>query len=214
MSRCSDRSHRNWYAGEEHGERCTARRRFAFDSNLVGRSAPQRHSLHAGAGGDKLLFRGNGDSTSHSQHLAGECVGMGQSAIAPTADSAVGTALANDFGFEEVFALRPKAPGTRGDLLLSTRRQPLREPGERHRKIGSCIVVVTGGGGALVDRSVDLPSLRTYSGSQAVSTLRCGVAPPEGSRRGSRGPIRRTSSRCSDGPNERLPRSPRSSCAP
>src|SRR5438067_4585743 len=58
------------------------------------------------AAGHKLLLAGNGGSASDAQHIAGEIVGRYSydrapaAAIALSSDSAVMTAIGNDYGYE------------------------------------------------------------------------------------------------------------------
>src|SRR5271165_5763059 len=72
--------------------------------------------------GGKILWCGNGGSAADAQHLAAELVGRFRSerralpSIALTADTSVLTAIANDCGFELVFARQVNALGTRGDI--------------------------------------------------------------------------------------------------
>lgn len=74
--------------------------------------------------GNKILFCGNGGSASDSQHLAGELVGRLKGnrrslpAIALGADSAVMSCIANDFGYEQVFARQVEGLGRPGDVLF------------------------------------------------------------------------------------------------
>ncbi|TVQ85823.1 MAG: SIS domain-containing protein [Chromatiaceae bacterium] len=76
------------------------------------------------AGGGRLLWMGNGGSAGDSQHLAAELVGRfererpGLAAIALTTDSSILTSVANDYGFEQVFARQVEALGRPGDLLV------------------------------------------------------------------------------------------------
>lgn len=76
------------------------------------------------AGGGKVLLCGNGGSAADAQHMAGELVGRfrrdrrGLAAIALTTDSSTLTAVANDLGFEQVFARQVEALGRTGDVLL------------------------------------------------------------------------------------------------
>ncbi|SDZ33712.1 D-sedoheptulose 7-phosphate isomerase [Micromonospora pattaloongensis] len=76
------------------------------------------------AHGGRLLVAGNGGSAAEAQHLAAELVGKLRedrtplSAIALTAETSSLTAIANDFGYEEVFARQVRAHGRRGDILL------------------------------------------------------------------------------------------------
>jgi D-sedoheptulose 7-phosphate isomerase len=74
--------------------------------------------------GNKLLIFGNGGSSSDAQHLAGEMVVRFQTnrrslpALALSADSAVLTACANDFGYSLVFARQIESLGGPGDVAL------------------------------------------------------------------------------------------------
>ncbi len=78
------------------------------------------------SGGGKVLFCGNGGSAADAQHLAAELVGRLDAArdraplagIALTTDTSALTAIANDFGFEEVFARQVRALGRAGDALV------------------------------------------------------------------------------------------------
>ena len=75
--------------------------------------------------GRRLLVAGNGGSAAQAQHLAGELVGRYRterpalSAIALIDDAASLTAIANDYGWEEVFARQVRAHGRPGDFLLA-----------------------------------------------------------------------------------------------
>lgn len=76
-------------------------------------------------GDGKLLIFGNGGSAADAQHLAAELVGRfererdGLPAIALTTDTSALTAIANDYGFEQVFARQVGALGRRGDVVLA-----------------------------------------------------------------------------------------------
>jgi D-sedoheptulose 7-phosphate isomerase len=75
--------------------------------------------------GNKLLIVGNGGSAGDAQHIAAEIVGRykkdrpGYAAIALTTDTSALTAIANDYGFEEIFARQVEGLGVRGDVLLA-----------------------------------------------------------------------------------------------
>jgi D-sedoheptulose 7-phosphate isomerase len=77
------------------------------------------------ASGNKLLLIGNGGSAADAQHIAAEIVGRykqhraASAAIALTTDSSALTAIANDYGFEQVFARQVEGLGQRGDVLLA-----------------------------------------------------------------------------------------------
>ncbi|MBA3243213.1 MAG: D-sedoheptulose 7-phosphate isomerase [Acidobacteria bacterium] len=78
-----------------------------------------------GAGG-KLLICGNGGSAADAQHIAGEFVNQflckdrrALPALALSTDGGVLTCIANDTGFEKVFARQVEAFGGSGDVLLA-----------------------------------------------------------------------------------------------
>ena len=76
--------------------------------------------------GGKLLVCGNGGSAADAQHIAGEFVNQflmknrrALPALALTTDGGVLTCVANDTGFERVFARQVEAFGAGGDVLLA-----------------------------------------------------------------------------------------------
>jgi D-sedoheptulose 7-phosphate isomerase len=75
--------------------------------------------------GNKLLIVGNGGSAADAQHIAAEIVGRykqdraAYAALALTTDTSALTAIANDYGFEQVFARQVEGLGRRGDVLLA-----------------------------------------------------------------------------------------------
>ena len=75
--------------------------------------------------GNKILICGNGGSAADSQHLAAELIGRFErerpelAAIALTTDTSTLTALANDYGFDHVFAKQVRALGLPGDVLVA-----------------------------------------------------------------------------------------------
>lgn len=75
--------------------------------------------------GKKILICGNGGSAADAQHLAAEFVGRYETerkalpAIALTTDTSALTAIANDYGFERVFARQVEALAAAGDLLIA-----------------------------------------------------------------------------------------------
>jgi len=77
------------------------------------------------AAGGKLLACGNGGSAAEAQHLTGELLGRFREerrplpAVALAADSAAVTAIANDYGLEELFARQVHAYARRGDVLVA-----------------------------------------------------------------------------------------------
>jgi D-sedoheptulose 7-phosphate isomerase len=123
-------------------------------------------------GGGKVLACGNGGSASDAQHFAAELVGRfererpGLAAVALTTDTSILTAIANDFGFEGVFARQVEAIGRRGDVLVGISTSgasrdvllAVREARER----GLATIALTGDRGGelagLVDVAIRVPS--------------------------------------------------------
>jgi D-sedoheptulose 7-phosphate isomerase len=74
--------------------------------------------------GNKLLLCGNGGSAADCQHNAAEQVGRlhgerrALPAIALSTDSSALTAIANDYGYDQVFARQVEALGQHGDVLI------------------------------------------------------------------------------------------------
>ncbi|MEU6532701.1 SIS domain-containing protein [Streptomyces sp. NPDC046928] len=75
-------------------------------------------------GGARLLVAGNGGSAAQAQHLSAELVGRYRddrppfSAVALHADTSATTAIANDYGVQEIFARQVAAHGRAGDVLM------------------------------------------------------------------------------------------------
>jgi len=75
--------------------------------------------------GGKLIVFGNGGSASDAQHMVAELVGryavkrQALAAIALTTNSSSLTAIANDFGFEEIFARQLEALCKPQDVVLA-----------------------------------------------------------------------------------------------
>ena len=111
-------------------------------------------------GGGKLLVCGNGGSAADAQHFSAELLGRyereraGLPAIALHADSSTVTAVANDYGYEQVFARQVQALGRPGDVLLAISTSG-NSPGilraiEAAQQAGLGVVALTGrDGGAL-----------------------------------------------------------------
>jgi D-sedoheptulose 7-phosphate isomerase len=111
-------------------------------------------------GGGKLLVCGNGGSAADAQHFSAELLGRyereraGLPAIALHADSSTVTAVANDYGYEQVFARQVRALGQPGDVLLAISTSG-NSPGilralEAAQQAGLGVVALTGrDGGAL-----------------------------------------------------------------
>ena len=104
--------------------------------------------------GRRLLVAGNGGSAAQAQHLTGELVGRYRlerpalSAIALLTDVPTLTAVANDYGWAEVFARQVRAHGRAGDVLLvlstSGESANLLEAARSARSLGLRVWALTG----------------------------------------------------------------------
>jgi len=122
--------------------------------------------------GNKILWCGNGGSAADSQHLAAELVGRfrrmrsGLSSIALTSDTSVLTAVANDFGYDEVFERQVEALCHSGDVVVgistSGNSRNICAAVEKAHELGAVTVAMTGQGGGtlagLADVSIRVPS--------------------------------------------------------
>ncbi len=76
------------------------------------------------AAGGKIMLFGNGGSAADAQHIAAELVGRFQRqraalpALALTTDTSALTAIANDFGYDAVFARQVEGLGQPGDVAI------------------------------------------------------------------------------------------------
>jgi D-sedoheptulose 7-phosphate isomerase len=127
------------------------------------------------AGGGRVLAFGNGGSAAEAQHLAAELVGRAKAdrdplpAVALVADASSLTAIANDYGFAEVFARQVRALATRKDLVVgittSGRSENVIRGLEAAHNVHAKTALLTGTDGvraaALADYAVVVPSSET-----------------------------------------------------
>lgn len=114
------------------------------------------------AAGNKVLFCGNGGSAADAQHLAAELIGRFQkerrslASIALTTDTSILTAVANDYGYDEVFSRQVEGLGRAGDVLIgistSGNSANVVKAALKARDTGMHTIAFTGeGGGKLQD---------------------------------------------------------------
>ncbi len=118
------------------------------------------------AAGGRVFWMGNGGSAADCQHLAAELVGRfererpGLAAIALTTDSSILTSVANDYGFESVFARQVEALCRDGDVLvgLSTSGNSANVLRAMERAAGRGVfrVGLTGAGGGRLAETCEL----------------------------------------------------------
>jgi D-sedoheptulose 7-phosphate isomerase len=125
--------------------------------------------------GHKALFFGNGGSAADAQHFAAELAGRYSlnrpaiKALALTVNSSALTAIANDYGFEEVFARQLSAWGDAGDVAVgistSGTSKNVVAALRMAKARGLITIALTGEGGAAlrgeVDHLIDVPTMVT-----------------------------------------------------
>ncbi len=116
--------------------------------------------------GGKLLLFGNGGSASDAAHIAAEFVGRFQRdrrplpAISLCDNHSALTAIANDFGFEHVFARQLRGLAAEGDVAIaistSGSSSNVLAAVEAARELGVVTIGLTGGDGGPLADAVDL----------------------------------------------------------
>lgn len=135
-----------------------------------------RHLADAFRTGRRLLVAGNGGSAALAGHLTAELIGRYRDERQPLpalwlgADQATFSALANDYGVDEVFARQVDAFAEPGDivLLLSTsgKSPNVLEAARRARSRGACVWALTGCAGSPLSRMAD--ASLSFDGSTAL----------------------------------------------
>ena len=135
--------------------------------------------------GHKLLLFGNGGSATDASHIAAEFVGRYHRdrkpfpAIALGSDQAALTCIANDYGYEELFARQVRAHAQKGDIAIaistSGNSPNVLRGVEEARALGLTTIGWTGGTGGklagLVDHCFLVPSTVTARIQESHITL-------------------------------------------
>lgn len=133
----------------------------------------------------KVILFGNGGSASDSQHIAAELVGRFKkdrtalAAVALTTNTSVLTSLANDYGYEIVFAKQVEALGQKNDIVIaistSGKAKNVACGIKQAKKMGLKTIALTGGDGGdlakLADISLMVPSSVTARIQEAHITI-------------------------------------------
>lgn len=115
--------------------------------------------------GGKILIFGNGGSAADAQHFAAELVGrfehdrQGLPAMALTVNTSTLTAVANDYGFDRLFARQLEAFAQPGDLAIaistSGESGNILAAAKVARELGCGVVALTGAGGGTLAELAD-----------------------------------------------------------
>jgi len=146
-----------------------------LEACLPAMSAAADALLAAFRSGRKALFFGNGGSAADAQHLAAEFLGRylrerrPLPALALHANTSAVTAIANDYGYEQVFSRQLQGLAVAGDVAVgistSGNSQVILEALTVARKMGVFTIGLTGASGGrmreLVDVLIAAPSNET-----------------------------------------------------
>lgn len=114
----------------------------------------------------KIILFGNGGSASDCQHIAAEFIGRFKkdrtplAAIALTTNTSVLTSLANDYGYETLFARQVEALGRKNDIVIgistSGKAKNVALGIKQAKKDGLKTIVFTGGDGGEIVKLADV----------------------------------------------------------
>ena len=150
--------------------------RIAHTVSLIARALREGH---------KVILFGNGGSATDASHIAAEFVGRYHKdrrplpAIALGSDPAAMTCIANDYGYDEVFARQVTAHGQKGDIAIaistSGNSPNVLKGVEAAKSCGLTTIGWTGGTGGklagLVDHAFVVPSTVTARIQESHITL-------------------------------------------
>ena len=131
--------------------------------------------------GGRVLIAGNGGSAAAAQHFATELVGRflrertPYDVLALTADTAILTAVANDYGYDQVFARQVGAYGRSGDMLValstSGESRNLLCAAASARERGLTVLAITGGRANSLTRAADIAILAPARDTPLIQEL-------------------------------------------
>jgi D-sedoheptulose 7-phosphate isomerase len=132
-------------------------------------------------GGGRVFFFGNGGSAAQAQHLAAELSGRfmlerpGYAGIALTVDTSALTAIANDYGFDRIFARQLEGLAHRGDVAVgittSGKSANVIEGLKTARQRGATCIALTGNGGGPVVAHADIAIIGPHGPSWKVQEV-------------------------------------------
>ncbi len=117
--------------------------------------------------GGKLVICGNGGSASDALHFAGEIVGRfvkerkAWPAVVLNADVATMTAIANDYGYDDVFSRQVEGHVKQGDVFIgistSGNSENVYRAMQKAKDIGASTACLVGKDGCKIGRNADFP---------------------------------------------------------
>lgn len=168
---------------------------------LTTKLAPQLESaarllVETYRGGGKILTFGNGGSACDAQNFADELVGRYErnrpplAAVSLTVNTSDLTSIANDFGYEEVFARQLQAHARPGDVAVaistSGNSPNVLRAAEKARRLGLSVIALSGATGgrlkSLADICINVPSssvARIQETHITIIQIWCGIIESE-----------------------------------
>lgn len=117
--------------------------------------------------GGKLVICGNGGSASDALHFAGEIVGRfvkerkAWPAVVLNADVATMTAIANDYGYDDIFARQAEGHVKPGDIFIgistSGNSENVYRAAQKAKELGAKTAALLGKDGGKIAKVVDYP---------------------------------------------------------
>lgn len=117
--------------------------------------------------GSKLVICGNGGSASDALHFAGEIVGRfvkerrAWPAVVLNSDVATMTAIANDYGYDDVFARQAEGHVKKGDVFIgistSGNSENVYRALQMAKSIGATTACLVGKDGGKISKEADFP---------------------------------------------------------
>tara|TARA_B100000989_G_scaffold53782_1_gene36046 strand:+ start:14405 stop:14974 length:570 start_codon:yes stop_codon:yes gene_type:complete len=153
-------------------------------------------TINALQNNNKIIFCGNGGSAADSQHLAAELMGRYKldraplPAIAITVDTSALTAIANDYGYENIFSRQLNGIGVKGDVLFaistSGKSKSIIKAIKTAKDIGMQVISLTGSTigemNEMSDICINTPSIETNHIQEmhiTIGQLICGLVEEE-----------------------------------
>ncbi len=131
--------------------------------------------------GGKVLACGNGGSAADAQHFSAELLGRYErerpelAAIALTTDTSAITAIANDYGYDQIFAKQVRGLGRSGDVLIaistSGNSKSVIEAMTAARSKGMTIVALTGRDGGKMGSMLTAADVHLNVASQITARV-------------------------------------------
>jgi D-sedoheptulose 7-phosphate isomerase len=167
-------------------------RRWALDSALERLTTQAALLLNVAAllidtlrSGHKVMVAGNGGSAAQAQHFVAELVGRfkreraAYAALALTTDTSIMTAVANDYGYSNIFARQVLALGQPGDTFVaystSEESESVLYAARTARERVMSVVAITGEHasclGALADLTIRVPTTDTALAQELHMTI-------------------------------------------